>query len=241
MHIQGYDNSNGGLSCLSDVKPNTDVLVVRRANTCAAGSAGCGPVTAGTIYFQATLCNASGELGSTDATDYFAVDSDSAALTKHQRNCTTTADLREMLVHIYFVANNIDAGEGDGIPTLKRWELGQGVVPLVEGIEDLQVEYGVDDDGDGAPDAYTADPEHHDACAAAACAVENWRNVTAVKINLLSRETESSIGYSDTKTYSLGFNADGSSNTVGPFNDAIRRHTYNTLVVAKNVSGRRER
>jgi len=49
--------------------------------------------------------------------------------------------------NIYFVANNDNAN--DGIPTLKRAELGLAgnsfsIVPLVEGVENLQIEYGLD-------------------------------------------------------------------------------------------------
>src|SRR3546814_6579575 len=65
-------------------------------------------------------------------------------------------------VHIYFLANNDKPG--DGIHTLKRAELGAAgftIVPLVEGIDALQFEFGIDTNGDGNPDAYTADPDSY--------------------------------------------------------------------------------
>jgi type IV pilus assembly protein PilW len=43
-HIQGYDQG-AVLSCLSDVKANTDIVVVRRASTCVRGSTDCPATT----------------------------------------------------------------------------------------------------------------------------------------------------------------------------------------------------
>lgn len=122
--VQGYDNSSGGLGCISDVRADTDVLVVRRASTCAVGSANCDAVVAGAPYFQASLCGAATELTSADVNDYYRLDTTLANLNRHQRNCTTLANYQRYLTHIYFVANNDKAG--DGIPTLKRAELGAG-------------------------------------------------------------------------------------------------------------------
>src|SRR5207237_180954 len=79
--------------------------------------------------------------------------------------------------HIYFVANNDKPG--DGIPPLKRAELGVNaggaaafnVVPLVEGVENLQLEYGLDTavPTTGSPAVYTADPSSYNGCAPATC------------------------------------------------------------------------
>ena len=42
LHVQGYDNAAASvLSCLTDVKAGTDVLVLRHARTCVAGAANC--------------------------------------------------------------------------------------------------------------------------------------------------------------------------------------------------------
>ena len=95
------------------------------------------------------------ELGSGSSADFYAIGVDNASMTRHMRDCTATAGsgtlaaIRYLQIHIYFVANNDQAG--DGIPTLKRVEIGnQGgtlaplTVPLVEGVENLQMEYGLD-------------------------------------------------------------------------------------------------
>jgi len=208
------------------------VLVIRRAKTCVAGTAGCDAVTNDPVYFQASQCG--------DDAERFALDVGSGSFPNNARDCVTAAGLREVLVHIYFISEiNRDTKP---IPVLMRWELGRelrlgdGIVPLVEGIERLQVEYGIDDDGDGVPNRYTANPDDPDA----SVTVSNWQNVTAVRLHLLSREIDPSPGYKDEKTYTSGLDAAGDKNTVGPFDDAYRRHVYSVTVVAKNIAGRRE-
>jgi type IV pilus assembly protein PilW len=248
LHIQGYNNVASATplasSCpsLTDVKTGTDILVIRRASTCIAGAADCEAASAGTPYFQASLCKSATQLGSNSISDYYALDWNSANLTRQQKDCLTTAGLRRYRTHIYFIANN-DLGS-DGIPTLKRVELGTSgsaanfsspPVALVEGIENLQIEYGIDTAGNGAPGLYTTDPDSALACSGAAC-VTNWRNVVAVKLNLLARNTTASPGYTDTKIYSLGSTTTAASN--GGFN--FKRHVYQTAVLLSNPAGRKQ-
>lgn len=89
--------------------------------------------------------------------------------------------------------------------------------------------------GDGIPDVYvhctTASP-----CTASAPSgtAAQLPNVVAVKLYVLARNTEATVGYTDGKTYSLG------SSTLGPFNDHFKRHVFSTTVRLTNVSGRRE-
>ena len=253
FHIQGYDNAATVPSCLSDVRAGTDILVIRRVGSCVAGpipGAGCDAAIAGAPYFQASNCYLNGELATNTgaATDYqahFALNTNTstAGLGKHAIDCTTIADYRRYLVHIYFVANN-NIGT-DGIPTLKRAELGAGVfniVPLVEGIETIQFEYGMDTTPaplDGLVDVFNADPGTYGSCSGAAC-VQNWLNTYAVKVNVLARNTEKSPGYVDTKTYVLGLKADGATdNAFGPYNDAYRRHAFTSSVRLDNPAGRK--
>lgn len=246
LHIQGYDNEAGipSLTCISDVRSGTDVVVIRRASTCVAGSTNCDPVSAGTPYFQASRCTNSTELASGNVDNFYALDSNTSNLTRTKRNCSTLADLRRFRTHIYFIANN--AIGSDGIPTLKRAELGTdgtrpsfSVVPLVEGIENMQIEYGIDTDNNGIPDAYTTQPRTFNGCTGAAC-VSNWQKVVAVRLNLLARNTERSPNHTDTKTYTLGIKEDGSANNFGPFNDNVKRHAYQTFVKLSNPAGRKE-
>ena len=89
--IQGYDNGIGAPTCITDLRPNTDILVIRRASTCAVGDSGCDPYESGAPYFQASDCNDAAELGSGTYTTYYKLDTNVASLSLHQKDCTTAA------------------------------------------------------------------------------------------------------------------------------------------------------
>lgn len=247
--IQGYDNpaTANVPDCLSDVRDGTDILVVRRVSNCAVGDTGCDAVVAGAPYFQASTCGSSDELSSSDVTKFYKLDTSTANLTLHKKDCNppttagTVAPYHRYLTHIYFIANNDK--DSDGIPTLKRAELGAGgftIVPIVDGVENLQIEYGIDEDANGTPKNYTADPDSLHTCSKDTTppCTTYWRNTVAVKLYLLVRSTTTSPGYSTDKTYNLGLKFDGSTNTVGPFSDAYKRHVYQSVVRLNNVAGR---
>lgn len=240
IHVQGYDQGTAAPACISDVKADTDIVVLRRASGCIAGATGCEAQDTNYFYYQNTLCN--DELIANPSTiNHFVISDTNADFLLTKRNCTTRSDLRRYITRIYFIANNNVSS--DGIPTLKRAELtvdGMEIVPLVEGIEDLQLSFGLDTAGtDGIPDVYTAAPETYNGCAGQAC-VENWRNAMTVSISLLSKSTEATPGYKDTKTYMVGKNAASVAQTVGPFNDQYKRHVYDGVVRINNPAGRRE-
>lgn len=245
LPVQGVDGADASsLACLADLKDGTDVIVVRRTATCIAGAPGCAPLSDGGPFFQASLCTAATELGSGDTADFYRLDISTATLNRRQRNCTTAAATRRYLTHIYYVAANDRAG--DGKPTLKRAELGAdgtglsiNVVPLVNGIENLQVEYGLDTSADGVADLFTAAPGSAAGCADAACAAANWRNVVSVKLNLLARNLEATAGFTDKKRYVLGYDAAGDPVIDGPKQDAYKRHVFQSLVALPNPAGRK--
>lgn len=273
LHIQGYNNvadtnadgvvngaDNAHFSCLSDIVPGTDVVVIRRASTCVNGTADC-PNVAGAPYFQASTCSPTTggtELSSADVSQWYRLDTNTGNLNRNRRNCTTAAPIRRYMTHIYFVARHTTTASACAptvpsvpcVPTLKRAELGAGnafsTTLIAAGIQNLQFEYGIDHTGtDGSPEAFAADPDTFDPpgvpagpfanCAAhpVECAL-NWRNVMAVRIFLLARNTDVTPGYNDTKVYNMG------TANVGPFNDAYKRHAYQTVVRLTNPAGRRE-
>jgi len=154
------------------------------------------------------------------------------------------APIRRYHVHIYFVAPcSVPAGggsvctgsaddNGSPIPTLKRLELTGNtwsLVPLVEGIENLQIDYGIDTDKDGVPDAtYVTAP-----------ALADWPNVVAVRINVLSRQIEPTNGYVDSKTYDMGVAAPAYTPPAPPALQ-YKRHVYNSVIRIVNPASRRE-
>lgn len=242
IHLQGYDDIGfTSTNCtLTNLKANTDVLVVRRARACAAGVAGCDAVVNGKPYLQVSLC-------ATQTTPNYRLGLEGGAdpFDMQKKTCVTTAlaNKREYLVRIYFIAT--DNGAGQSIPTLKRLELtgaGWSTVPLVEGIEEMQLHYGLDTNGDGMPDVYVANPNDYPggACPAPACPRDNWTNVVTVQFHLLARNLETSPGYSEgTKKYILGKDAAGSDIERTP-GDGYRRHVYSGLVRVANPAGRRD-
>jgi len=237
IHVQGYDNGAGAPPCVpADIKANTDILVVRRVKTCIAGVAGCEAAIPGKPYVQSTLC-------SNEMPPHVVGPFGSTAFTLKRKDCTTAAALREYLVNVYFVSTNNRAGQN--IPTLMRLEMtGSTIVqiPMVEGIEEMNVEYGIDNDGDGQPDANTSDPTNYTYAGCTTCtAVNNWSNVVTAQLHVLARSPELSPGYIDTKSYSLGPDAAGNAITVGPKNDGYRRHVYTAMVRIVNPAGRRDR
>lgn len=133
----------------------------------------------------------------------------------------TAATIRKLEVHVYYVGTH-----NNGIPTLRRRVLGVAGFsdePLVEGIENLQIEYGIDDASDGIIDRYTSAPTN---------AVE-WANVLAVRIHVLARNQQPTTGHVDGKDYILG------DVTIAATGDNYKRHVFTSTVSLNNPAGRR--
>ena len=225
LGVQGVDApdalTTACATALANYKSGTDVLVVRRAHTTTAGSA-----AANGYYTQVSYCPT--------ADPMFIVAQSGFTLTG--KDCTTTMPVRQLHVYIYYIATcSVVCGSGaPAIPTLKRAELTAGgtwtIVPLVEGIENIQYEYGIDSDGDGNANSYKALP----------ASVTEWSQVVAVKVNLLARNLDQSPGYTDSKTYTLGLDRTGTANNVVAPGDGYRRHNYQELVRVNNPAQRAE-
>lgn len=255
LHVAGYDAtaaSGVGATIASppcglnsaELKPGSDILVLRRADATSIPAAS---AVSGTHYIQLSNCKYDA------ATSVIGITASEFNL--RQRDCTSTstlpaANVRKFFVQTYFISPNNNPG--DGIPTLKLKELdpaGTGVfiiTPLVEGIEYLQVDYGIDGDNnadgvmddingdgavsdgdrDGAADSYVT------SCATAVC----WSNIVSVRLNVIARNIETTSGYTSTDTYTLGL-----AGIFGPFNDSYKRHVYTQVVRLVNPSSRRER
>ncbi len=228
----------------ANLQPGSDVLVIRRANTKAL-AVGDTAVT-NDVYIQSIGIEGEVQIGGGAA--YVAgTKADGGASTLFLKNGTTAAPIRKYMVHVYFVApcsvgsgtNAVCTSTDDTIPTLKRLELvSEGgatkmkIVPLVEGIEYMKIEYGIDTlpaavnpttqlTGDATVDSYTATPG-------------DWTSVIAAKVFLLARNTEATGFHTDTKSYTLGTAA------VAAKNDRYKRHVYSAAVRLVNPAGRRE-
>jgi type IV pilus assembly protein PilW len=241
LHVQGYDNGASAPSCISDLKAGTDIVVIRRVSSCVPGSANCDAAASGSYLFQASSCINSSELSAVPPV-YFQLGTGVAStFTLHKRDCSSLAELHTYFTRIYFIANNNKAG--DAVPTLKRAELGPAgfsIAPLVDGVENLQLEYGLDTGGVGVPTVYTANPDAYNSCSSTTVptCTGYWQSVVAVNIHLLARDSEPQTGYADSKVYTLGLTAAGAANTVGPVGDAFQRHVYQATARLYNPAGR---
>jgi type IV pilus assembly protein PilW len=221
--IQGFAGSvaDPAPGCALNHRPGTAAIVVRHLSTEFAAA-----VTAGNGYLQTSRC-------ATDPVVVPFVFSDVAAnFTLRDRACAGAMQVRRYITRVYYVADCDLCGK-DTIPTLKRAEFVDGAIvitALAEGVEELQFEYGFDVDGDGGPDQFRTNLD-----GVVASALNDWSNVMAVRITLLSRTTEESAGYLDAKTYGLGL-----AGNRGPFNDRYKRRALSQLVRLNNPAGWRE-
>ena len=98
---------------IEDPVANTDVLIVRHAETCIPGedtAAGtCEAQSADKLYFQASTC--------TDETPLYVLGKTGFVLNK--RDCADDADVRRFVSHIYYVRDYaVTAGDG-----IRRWSV----------------------------------------------------------------------------------------------------------------------
>jgi type IV pilus assembly protein PilW len=112
---------------------------------------------------------------------------------------------------------------GDNLPTLCRKALsGAGPSMITEclatGIEDLQIEYGIDTTQNGQPNVYLSSPT-----------LAQMQNVVAARIFLIGRTTEVDTRYTNTKTYSISNAPD-----FVP-NDSFHRRVFSTSVSIQNI------
>lgn len=238
--------SCGGLLTNANLKPGSDILVVRRADTNALAATDV--ATSNVYYLQAASTGAEVQVGGGIAVADKKADgaTDSTLKLSNGVSPAPSAPIRKLHVSVYFVAP-CSVGKGtngectgaageDTIPTLKRLELSSvgamSIVPLVEGIDYLKLEYGVDTSpssvspetgyaGDATVDSYTPTPA-------------DWTTVIAAKVYVLARNTQPTRDYVDDKTYALG------SITAPARNDAYKRHVFTALAQLANPAGRRE-
>jgi len=123
---------------------------------------------------------------------------------------------------IYYIRQYANA-PGDNIPTLcKKTLRGPGPSMVTEclatGIENLQIEYGIDTSEDGHPNVYMTNPN-----------LTDMQSVVAARIFLLARTTEIDTRYTNDKTYAIS----NAPNLVP--NDSFHRRVFSTSVSIQNI------
>lgn len=235
---QAFADGSALAGCnVTGVLASSEVLLVRHANTCAAGAANCDGGTDTGPHIQVSACRneVTPEPMYVIATPPAIPASAPAIFPLREKNCTTSASLRKVVSNIYYLATS------NNFPTLMRVSLVNGAYstpqPLIEGIEAFRVELGIDslaknglpisatNPGDGSADSYVS---------CAPCTLVQLANVVAVKVYVLARNLDATPGYTDSKSYRLG------ATTIAAANDGFKRHVFSTTVRLVNPSGRRE-
>lgn len=223
LPLVGIDAGDATPGCISNRRAGTAMLTLRRADFTAAPVAS---LPEG-IHLQVSTCR------SDPVAKPFVVGTDATAMDLRARDCVAVAPARRVLARTYFVQCVGDCGAGT-VPRLARAELTSSgtiaVTPLVDGIENLQYEYGFDTDNDGLPDVYRTGLS-----GVGGAADNDWANVVAVRMYLIARSRDPAVGHVDAVTFDLGLNG-----TLAAAGDGFKRHVHTTLVRLMNVAGGRE-
>lgn len=197
--IKGWDNSAGTFASeLSNYEAGTDVILLKNTATGTALTAtGNTPKIANTINLDSASGIAAGEIilvADAQGCDLFQnrSDANATALTRGASNNNPgpgnknpgknsfshrydgDLDIFRFKARLYYIGQG-----GNGRPALRRITLSEngileGDAELVSGVEDMQIEYGVDTDGDQSVDVYQD-----------AASLPDWEQVLAARIYLL--------------------------------------------------------
>ena len=204
-------------TCLAgnSVKSGTDVLFIKRVAREAPSS-----VENNKIYFKPAALDSGqiflGSLGISAIND---------AITGNADVESGTGSLREFIYRAYYVANV----PGRAFPQLRRMSLrGNGgalewfVESVADGIEDIHFQFGIDNSRNGRVDTYVT--------AAGVDSDEDWKEVHAVKMFMLTQSTRSDMGYTDDKEYTYrdtdGDGVANSTTVTGPYHRKLHQTTF---------------
>ena len=196
--IWGYEagtSSAESVDCIDDAIAGTDVIQIKRL---------VGPAGASSGFRVATTSS---------QIVFFGIASDPLL---------TNERVWEYQHHVYFIQNI------NNVPVLSRKALSSSGMnneeQLVEGIENMRILYGYDDDGDDSADSFLPVGDVTDLM----WDNQSFQRIVAVKIFLLVRTIDQDNSYTNDITYELG------DKKLGPFNDHYRRKVLSTTVVLEN-------
>jgi len=217
------------VACLPNRRANTEALVVRRAET--TGAILVASARTDNLYLQTARC-------STEAGQVRAAASPGAnpqgTFNLQDVGCTGGFNnaVRRLLQRTYYIATCNDCVNNDNIPTLKRVEMIDGArrtTSIAEGVENLQLEFGVDGNNDSIPD---------NVLTTGAMTAADWPNVVSVRMHVLTRATQPTPGFVETRTFQLGPNVSLAPASFN--NDGFKRTLLSTTMRLNNVGSRRE-
>lgn len=244
QHVVGFDNAGGLPAALTNIVAGTDVLTLRTlddpgALTLASDmptnssdpviAAGLSPAPfdpgdfalvadcTGAAVFQVSAYDAG-----TGVLSHVAAGTPGNGTLSLGRRFGAGAQVFRMRTTSYYIR---DSDNGTGPALWRR----SGLNPpqeLAEGIENMQVLYGEDTDGNQTPDVYrTAD------------AVMDWGNVVSLEIALLAASTDGRVGDEDTRTFDLlGETVDPTAGGTLPSDGRLRRVVSFTIAMRNQLS-----
>ena len=134
----------------------------------------------------------------------------------------TRVSLWEAVAKIFYIRNYSDPGNrNDGVPALCMEELVKETMQtrcMVEGVENLQLEVGVDTDGNRVANLYLSPGQ-----------VTAPEDAVSARVHLLVRSVDPVFGLRDAKTYRLG------QQQVSMPGDRYLRRVFSTTVQLRNL------
>lgn len=252
LALQGYNNvtDDPALDCIADSnhRDDTDILVIRRA---ARNATAVDKLEADHVYLQGgvngfTLDTALGETAD-DGDEEEVGDSETGDKERFARKDMdgNRVPIRQYRVDIYFVSPcsaTFCGNASNDVPTLKRISLDKGPAwsdpeVVTVGVEQLQLDYGVDHNGDGAPDDNDGDSS---LTVQNPSDVDAWLDVVTVNTHMLARATDPSTGYSDDASYELGLYGSVTPSDDKTLSADYKRELFTRTARVVNRSSRRE-
>ena len=188
-------NNKTSLCTDIDLLNGSDVLMIRRASTILAPN-----LVPAQHYIQSNFDNVILATGA------------AANFTLTEMDDTTPAPIHEFYQDVYYV---------DSDNNFKRRRLVNGAIvdePLIEGVDDFQLQYGIDKNADNIADTFTTTPANTN--------YSDWQNVKTVTVSLLiSGET---VSQTDAKRYNYA------DQTNRAFNDSKKRRLFSFVVAVGN-------
>lgn len=235
VFIQGEDDPGGdpAANCLADADhvDGTDIVTVRRLATTAESAA---EANANPTEFYMQTAHADFAVDTGNNADLGVTERDAAGNNVPAPHYQYEADTffispRTRPVNVS-ACDGDDADNGDQIPTLMQVRVnatGFCARALAVGVENMQIEYGVDTSNNGTPNAYTTAP----------ATVADWADVMGLRLYLLVRGTQNVNAIGGNKSYTLGQTAP---TVIADPGDGFSRHVFTTTARLVNPSGRRE-
>jgi type IV pilus assembly protein PilW len=210
-----YANGESRMSIKTDMGSNTDPIHVSTHGLVAVGDIVVISDCSHTSVFQVTNVDVAA-----DGNDTLRHDDNSTVSGSAQVPGNQTADLAHQYGNGSFAYPMI--AKHYWVTSDNTLRVNGNTNPIAQNIENLQLEYGTDNNGDKSPDLWNN-----------AANVANWSSVIAVRIHIQTRTAKEEKGFTNTRTYSFQ-NMPGSVDDraqTGPYNDR-----YNRFVVERSVA-----